>query len=104
VAFGSSDLADDAFGIAVGSSVLCVIAGSLASVAEDVSPPNSGTVAGSMKHGRWVRTFTFFLFGAGSLRAAEASSFPEVAFFSFLPPRQVAVVRVHEPNSIKNSI
>jgi hypothetical protein len=47
-AFSSSNLAIDAFGIAVGSSVFCVSAGSLASVAEEVSPPNSGTVAGSM--------------------------------------------------------
>jgi hypothetical protein len=41
-----------AFGIIVGSSFFCVRAGPLASVAVEVSPPNSGTVAGSMKRGR----------------------------------------------------
>jgi hypothetical protein len=47
-AFGSANLAEDAFGIAAGSSIFCVSAGSLASVAEEVSPPNSGTLAGSI--------------------------------------------------------
>jgi hypothetical protein len=37
-----------AFGIAAGSSILCIRAGPSASVAEEVSPPKSGTVAGSM--------------------------------------------------------
>jgi hypothetical protein len=36
------------FGIAVGSSILYTRAGPLASIAEEVSPPNSGTMAGSM--------------------------------------------------------
>jgi hypothetical protein len=40
------------FGAAVSSSVFCASAGSLASVAEEVSPTNSGTVAGSIKRGR----------------------------------------------------
>jgi hypothetical protein len=43
---GSSILS--VFGIAAGSSILCVIAGPLASIAEEVSPPNSGTMVGSM--------------------------------------------------------
>jgi hypothetical protein len=47
-AFGSANLAEDAFGIAAGSSIFYVSAGSLALVAEEVSPPNSGTVAGSI--------------------------------------------------------
>jgi hypothetical protein len=52
VAFGSPDLAGYAFGIAADSSVFCVTAGSLALVAKEVSLPNSGTMAGSMKRGR----------------------------------------------------
>jgi hypothetical protein len=32
-----------------------------------------------------VRTFNFLLFGAGSLGAAEAATFPEVAPFLFCP-------------------
>jgi hypothetical protein len=52
VAFDYSDLPDDAFGIAAGFSVFCIIIGSSASVAEEVSPPNSGTVVGSMKRGQ----------------------------------------------------
>jgi hypothetical protein len=51
-AFGSPNLANNAFGIAADSSVFCISAGSLASVAEEVSPPNSGTVASSMKRSR----------------------------------------------------
>jgi hypothetical protein len=43
---GSSILS--AFGFAAGSSILCVRAGPSASVAEEVSPPKSGTVAGSI--------------------------------------------------------
>jgi hypothetical protein len=39
-AFGSTNLTKDAFGFTVGSSILCVSAGFLASVAEEVSPPN----------------------------------------------------------------
>jgi hypothetical protein len=45
-ALGSSILS--VFGIAAGSSILYVRAGPLASIAEEVSPPNSGTMAGSM--------------------------------------------------------
>jgi hypothetical protein len=41
-----------AFGVAAGSSFFCVRAGHLASIAIEVSPPNSGTEAGSMKRGR----------------------------------------------------
>jgi glucose uptake protein GlcU len=41
-----------AFGVAVSSSVFYACASSLASVAEEVSPTNSGTIAGSMKRGR----------------------------------------------------
>jgi hypothetical protein len=41
-----------AFGVAAGSSFFCIRAGHLASVAVEVSPPNSGTEAGSMKRGR----------------------------------------------------
>ena len=43
---GSSILS--AFGIVAGSSILCVMAGPSASVAEEVSPPKLGTVTGSM--------------------------------------------------------
>jgi hypothetical protein len=43
---GSSILS--VFGIAAGSSIPCVRAGPLASIAEEVSPPNSGTMAGSI--------------------------------------------------------
>jgi hypothetical protein len=46
--FGSANLTEDAFGFAAGSSTFCVSSGSLASVAEEVSPSNSGTVAGSI--------------------------------------------------------
>jgi hypothetical protein len=52
MAFGSPDLGYDAFGIATGSSTFCVAASSLALVAEEVSPPNSGTMADSIKRGR----------------------------------------------------
>jgi hypothetical protein len=40
------------FGVAVSSSVFYASAGSLASVAEEVSPTNLGTMAGSIKRGR----------------------------------------------------
>jgi hypothetical protein len=49
-ALGSSILS--AFGVAVNSSVFCAGVGSLASVAEEVSPTNSGTMAGSIKRGQ----------------------------------------------------
>jgi hypothetical protein len=51
-AFGSANSARDAFVFAADSSILYVSAGSLASVAEEVSPPNTGTVAGSIYRGR----------------------------------------------------
>jgi hypothetical protein len=47
-AFGSANLTEDIFGFAAGSSILYISAGSLASVAEEVSPPNSGTTADSI--------------------------------------------------------
>jgi hypothetical protein len=45
---GTPNLAKGAFGVAAGSSVFCVSVVSLASLAEEVSPPKSGTVAVSM--------------------------------------------------------
>ena len=47
MAFGSSELADDAFGD-IADSIFYVIAGFLPSYIEEVSPPNSGTMAGSI--------------------------------------------------------
>jgi hypothetical protein len=50
--FSSPNLANGVFGVATGSSVFYIGAVSLASAAEEVSPPYSGTVAGSMQRGR----------------------------------------------------
>jgi hypothetical protein len=48
------------FGTTIGSSALCTMeATCFASVVEEVPSPNSGTMAGSIYRGRWVRTFTF---------------------------------------------
>jgi hypothetical protein len=47
--FGSANLAEGAFGKVTGSSAFYVEGiGSFGVVAEEVSPPNSGTTAGSM--------------------------------------------------------
>jgi hypothetical protein len=47
--FGSANVAEGAFGKVAGSSAFCVEGiGSFGVAAEEVSPPNSGTVAGSM--------------------------------------------------------
>ena len=47
--FNSASSAEGTFGIITGSSVFCVGGtGSLGSVAEEASPPNSGTMAGSI--------------------------------------------------------
>jgi hypothetical protein len=81
VAFGSSIFSIS--GIMTGSSTLGRGVGSLASMAEEVSPTYSGTMVGSIKCGRCVRTFIFFLSGAGSLGAAEATSFAKAVFFLF---------------------
>jgi hypothetical protein len=48
----SPNLGNGAFGVVAGSSVFCISAVSLALLAEEVSAPNSGTVAVSMYHGR----------------------------------------------------
>jgi hypothetical protein len=84
--FPSSVLGSSVFSIAGASAISSDFGarvGSLASVAEEASPINSGTVAGSIHRGGWVSTFTFFLFGAGSLGAAEAISFAGEVFFLF---------------------
>jgi hypothetical protein len=46
--FGSANLAEGAFGIAANSSIFCVGAGPFASIDEEVSLLNSGTMAGSI--------------------------------------------------------
>jgi hypothetical protein len=47
--FGSANLVEGAFGKVAGSSAFCVEGiGSFGAAAKDVSPPNSGTMAGSM--------------------------------------------------------
>jgi hypothetical protein len=94
--FGSSDLslsvfdsassAEGTFGIMAGPSAFCVgRMRSFGSATEEVSPPNSGTTAGSIPRGRWVRTFNFLLFGAGSSGVAEAAVLAEAAVFLFFP-------------------
>src|SRR5699024_3640668 len=51
------------FGITIDSSALCTMeAACFASVVEEVPSPNSGTIDGSIYHGRWVRTFIFLPF------------------------------------------
>jgi hypothetical protein len=47
--FGSANLVEGAFGKVAGSSAFCVEEiGSFGAAAEEISPPNSGTTAGSM--------------------------------------------------------
>jgi hypothetical protein len=70
------------FDITVSSSVLCAIeAVCLASAAEEGPSPNSGTMAGSIYRGGWVKTFIFFPFGA--LAVVEAAGAEAIPFLFF---------------------
>jgi hypothetical protein len=72
--FDSASSAEGTFSITAGSSAFCVgEMGSFGLAVEEVSPPNSGTTAGSIYRGRWVRTFSFLLFSAGSSGAGSSS-------------------------------
>jgi hypothetical protein len=74
--FGSARSSEASFGIVADSPAFCVGGmGYLGLVAEEVSPPNSGTTADSIWRGRWVRTFNFLPFGVGSTGVAEAAVF-----------------------------
>jgi hypothetical protein len=62
------------FGTTIDSSALYTIgAVCFGSAVEEVPSPNLGTTAGSIYHGRWVRTFTFLPFGTAVV--AEAAAF-----------------------------